>query len=98
MPVRHVEPLMQLGTLALFFAIPIIYSMHEVLVTSLPSSVNWQYTNNPLTGILECYRAGFFPGPVHWGAILAAPPIAVLALAMGWTVFSRMERQVLKEI
>ena len=98
MLVRDVEPLVRVGTRALFYASPIIYSLNDVLVTSLPSFVIGLYTLNPLTGILECYRAGFFPGPVHWGAILAAALFAVLALVLGWTVFSRMERQVLKEI
>lgn len=98
MLVRDVEPLVRVGTRALFYASPIIYSLNDVLVTSLPPFVIGLYTFNPLTGILECYRAGFFPGPVHWGAVAAAAVIAVLTLVVGWTVFARMERQVLKEI
>jgi ABC-2 type transport system permease protein len=98
MLVRDVEPLVRVGTRALFYASPIIYGLGDVLVTSLPPFVIGLYTLNPLTGILECYRAGLFPGPVHWGSVLAAALIAVLTLVVGWIVFARMERQVLKEI
>ncbi|GAA4522202.1 hypothetical protein GCM10023160_10240 [Brachybacterium paraconglomeratum] len=98
MLVRDVEPLIRVATRALFYASPIIYSLNDVVVTSLPPVVVGLYKFNPLTGILECYRAGFFPGPVHWDAILAAAAISAAILAIGWTVFGRMERQVLKEV
>lgn len=98
MLVRDVEPLIRVGTRALFYASPIIYSLSDVVVTSLPPVVVGLYKFNPLTGILECYRAGFFPGPVYWDAILVAAAISAAVLVIGWTVFGRMERQVLKEV
>lgn len=96
--VRDVEPLIRVATRALFYASPIIYSLNDVLIASMPAAVLTLYKFNPITGIMECYRAGFFTGPVHLDVILIAAGIAVFTLVIGWGTFRRMEHQVLKEI
>ena len=57
---------------------------------------------NPMTGILEMMRAGFFSHEgkqaISWGAIIASLVVSVVLLFIGNTVFGRLERAVLKEI
>jgi ABC-2 type transport system permease protein len=80
----------------LFYATPVIYAGH--LVPAPYDKVTWL---NPMAGILEIMRAGLFPHhefPILWGAIAASAVISVALLLTGFTVFSRLERSVLKEI
>jgi ABC-2 type transport system permease protein len=80
----------------LFYGTPIIYSTQ--LVPEPFDKVLWL---NPLSGILEMLRAGFFRHdrfPLQWGAMGVSVLVAVLLLLLGAVVFGRMERRVLKEI
>lgn len=80
----------------LFYATPVIYATH--LVPEPYDKITWI---NPMTGILEAMRAGFFRhdvNPIQWGAIGTAVVMSVLMLFVGLTVFKRLERAVLKEI
>jgi ABC-2 type transport system permease protein len=80
----------------LFYATPVIYAGH--LVPAPYDKVTWL---NPMAGILEIMRAGLFPHdrfPILWGAIVASAVISFGLLVVGFTVFSRLERAVLKEI
>lgn len=98
MLVRDVEPLIRVGTRAMFYASPIIYSLQDVLSAGMPEGLKRLYELNPVTGIMECYRAGFFSIPVHPLPIIAAAVWALLAMLGGWIVFRRLEPRVLKEI
>lgn len=94
--VNDIQPLIRVFLRILFYLTPIIFTLDL-----LPPSVEWLqaiYLANPLTGILELYRAGFFPSPVHWGAVLSGVIGTVLTLLVGITVFRRLESSVLKEI
>lgn len=53
---------------------------------------------NPMTGIIEMYRAGLSDTAVDWAAIGLSAGFAVVLLAFGGWVFSRLERSVIKEI
>jgi ABC-type polysaccharide/polyol phosphate export permease len=80
----------------LFYATPIIYTLH--LVPEPFDKITWV---NPLTGILELMRAGFFTHdryPIVWGAIAASVVMSIGLLLVGVWVFRRLERAVLKEI
>ncbi len=80
----------------LFYATPVIYATH--LVPEPYDKITWI---NPMTGILEAMRAGFFRhdvNPIQWGAIAAAVVMSVVMLFVGLAVFKRLERAVLKEI
>ncbi|QGH70381.1 ABC transporter permease [Pseudactinotalea sp. HY158] len=95
---RDLEPLIRIATRALFYASPIIYSINDVLGTGMPEFLKVIYKLNPVTGIMEAYRAGFFPEQTHLDVIAIAGAISVLTLVVGWITFGRMERAVLKEI
>jgi ABC-2 type transport system permease protein len=81
----------------LFYATPVIYAGH--VVPEPYDKVTWL---NPMTGILEMMRAGFFPHTgsraIQWGAIVASLVTTVVVLLVGNAVFGRLERSVLKEI
>ncbi len=53
---------------------------------------------NPLTGIFSLYRSAFFPQELDWFLVGVAAAMSVLLLVIGFLVFKRCERAVLKEI
>lgn len=96
--VRDLKPIIRLTTRALFYASPIIYSFHDIVAADLPGPLLTLYEMNPVTGIMECYRAGFFSEPAQTTSILIAGSIAAVTLVLGWFVFMKLEPRVLKEI
>ena len=80
----------------LFYFTPVIYASR--LVPQPWDKLTWF---NPMTGILEMMRAGFFKHdrfPIQWGAISVGLMVTVVTLLVGFAVFGRLERAVLKEI
>ncbi|UAJ81477.1 ABC transporter permease [Leifsonia sp. ZF2019] len=53
---------------------------------------------NPLTGIFSLYRATFFAAELDWFLVGVSAAMSVVILLVGWLVFKRYERDVLKEI
>ena len=76
-----------------FYCTPIIYSLDTV-----PESLRMVLWINPMSGILEIYRAGLFDEPLLPGPIIACVVLTLVSLVVGLTVFKRLERSVLKEI
>lgn len=91
--VTDTQRVIRIALRMLFYATPVIYAAQ--LVPAPYDTITWL---NPLTGILEMMRAGFFDQPVPWPPIVASIVVSVLLLLIGTTVFSRLERAVLKEI
>ncbi|MEO7753049.1 MAG: ABC transporter permease [Terracoccus sp.] len=77
----------------LFYGTPIIYTLDIAPVWL--QKLLWF---NPLSGILELYRAGFFPGPLQRAPLIMGALMSVGLLVAGILVFARLERAVLKEI
>ena len=77
----------------LFYGTPIIYTLN--IAPSWLQHVLWF---NPLSGVLELYRAGFFPTPLDLPPLIASVVISVGLVVWGAFTFARMERAVLKEI
>jgi ABC-2 type transport system permease protein len=80
----------------LFYVTPVIYASR--LVPPPYDKITWL---NPMTGVLEMMRAGFFTHqtfPIVWGSIAVCLAVTVVTLHVGFTVFARLERAVLKEI
>jgi ABC-2 type transport system permease protein len=78
-----------------FYATPILYS-----VRSIRSDVIRElYALNPLTGILDLYRASVFSAEMASArAIGLSAAISLLMLVIGAAVFARLESSVLKEL
>lgn len=94
--VRDMQRVIRIVLRMLFYATPIIYA--GGLVPPPYDIITWL---NPLTGILEMMRAGFFTHerfPIVWGSIAVSAVMSVLLFFVGAAVFSRLERAVLKEI
>jgi ABC-2 type transport system permease protein len=74
---------------------PIIYSVSDVPQAQLRKL----FALNPMTGIVELYRALAFPDAfAGWGVVGVAALISFAVLVWGATVFRRLESPVLKEL
>ncbi len=92
--VTDLQPLVRIFLRIAFYLTPIIFTLNII-------SSGWLklvFYINPMTGILEFYRAGFFPNPIHWAAVASGVGGTFILFGLGLLVFSRMEKTVLKEI
>lgn len=69
------------------FVTPIIYPS-----SLLPAQWRWVLVANPLTGLIEGYRASLFGHEMNWAAIACSAVITVTVLVASAYVFRRMER------
>jgi ABC-2 type transport system permease protein len=91
--VRDLERIVRIALRLGFYASPVIFAVGDV-----PDPWSGLFALNPLAGIFELCRAGFFPAQLDWGHVGSSVVITVAVLALGWLVFARLERTVLKEI
>jgi ABC-2 type transport system permease protein len=95
---RDVQRLLRVVLRVMFYLSPIIYGVRDVQERA-PAWVHSVYMLNPFAGILELYRAAFFPGFfIGWTQVAVASVISLAFLVLGFVVFSRLEGRVLKEI
>lgn len=73
-----------LGMLVLLFATPVLYPESVV-----PASVARWLALNPLTGMVEVFRAATMEGPVSPARVIAFVGFSLLGLLAGAAVFSR---------
>jgi lipopolysaccharide transport system permease protein len=80
---RHALPFMlQLW----MFASPVIYPVGIV-----PESWRWVLAANPMTGVLEGFRASLTGTPLDWGLVAVPLAVAPLLLAVAFYVFRTLE-------
>lgn len=91
--VRDLERVVRIALRLGFYASPVIFAVSDV-----PEPFDLIFALNPLAGVFELCRAGFFPGPVQWGQVGLSVATSAVLLLVGWWVFARLERTVLKEI
>jgi ABC-2 type transport system permease protein len=91
--VRDLERVVRIVLRLWFYVTPVIYGAVDI-----PQQYAGIFALNPLVGIFTLYRGAFFPGQVDWSYVLASALASVVILVVGWTVFARLERTVLKEI
>jgi lipopolysaccharide transport system permease protein len=70
------------------FLTPVIYP-----VTFLPPKWGWLLGLNPLSGIIEGFRAAIFGRPFDWGAIGVSSTIAIMMLMAAAYAFRLMEQE-----
>jgi ABC-2 type transport system permease protein len=79
---------------ALFYLVPVLYPLNR-----LSPTLQHYDAYNPLVGIFEVYRATWLPGYwTSWRPVYFSVVGAVVIFIVGFTVFSRVERNVLKEL
>ena len=71
---------------------------HPGAQTDVLFSLHFWSAFNPLTGIFSLYRAAFFPEELDWFLVGVSAAMSLVLLGIGWAVFKRFERDVLKEI
>ncbi len=82
--VRYVLPfLLQVW----MFITPIIYPASVV-----PKQWRWLLALNPLTGIVEAYRASLFAQRIHWQSLAYSLLFTVMLLSFSAYIFRRMEK------
>jgi len=69
------------------FASPIIYPASIV-----PARWRWVLALNPLTGILEGFRASLFAHPINWASLGLSTPLSLAILTYAAYDFRRVER------
>jgi ABC-2 type transport system permease protein len=90
---RDLERIVKLATRLLFYGAPVLYHLKITNPT-----LHFLYGLDPLAGILDLYRACFFPQVLDWGYVLTAAIVSVVVFAIGVAVFKRSVPRVLKEI
>ena len=94
--VNDIQPTVRIFLRIYFYLTPIIFNLE--LLDRVPDGLRWLFQLNPLTGILELYRAGFFAVGARWHVVGISVAITAATLILGITVFRKLERAVLKEI
>ena len=69
------------------FASPVFYPSN-----ALPHKYRWVFLLNPLTGIIDAYRASLFGGAIDWMALAISALITVVLLVYASYSFRRMEK------
>lgn len=94
--INDIQPTVRIFLRIYFYLTPIIFNLE--LLDRVPDGIRWMFQLNPLTGILELYRGGFFPVGIRWHVVAISVVITAITFYIGVTVFRRLERAVLKEI
>jgi ABC-2 type transport system permease protein len=93
-----VQRAMRIVLRILFYLSPIIYGIKDIEAKA-PGWSKPLFVLNPLSGTFDLYRASFFPGFFSgWAEVFVAAVVSLGFLVAGAFVFTRLERQVLKEI
>jgi lipopolysaccharide transport system permease protein len=81
--VRDIRSMVQLGLQLLFYASPVLYPTGKV-----PASLRPYYHLNPMTGILDAYRAVLIDATWPTASFGVAVLVSMLAAALGYWLFS----------
>ncbi|GAB3817250.1 ABC transporter permease [Micromonospora zhanjiangensis] len=96
---RDIDRFMRLVLRAMFYATPIIYPLSLVQHSGMPGWLRIAYECNPLVGILQLFRAVWYPGQFpSTGVLLSSLVGSLVVLLAGFWVFRRLEPAVLKEL
>jgi ABC-2 type transport system permease protein len=94
---RDVQRILRVVLRVLFYLSPVVYPTNR-----LHGAGAEIYTWNPLVGIIELNRAVFYPHQVRWSTLMTHLEHSVIGCAVlfvvGWALFMRLERPVLKEL
>nr|WP_205864764.1 ABC transporter permease [Planctomonas sp. JC2975] len=92
---KDLERAVKLLLRLLFYASAVLYPVNDVPKGSL---FRYFIDANPLVGLFGMYRSGFFPEDLHWSLVIISALGSLIFLVVGWLVYSRTIRSVLKEM
>lgn len=85
---RDLSFLVTFGMQLLMYATTVIYPL-----SSAPEKYKWLIITNPMTGIIETFRYGFLgTGNFDWAMLGYSAGVAIVLLAAGLIIFTRVER------
>jgi len=91
---RDIERILHSVLRVLFYLTPVIYPSGR-----LHGSIHALFVLNPLVGIFDMHRAVFFPNTVVTPQMLTISVVgSVVSFVVGWTLFIKLERPMLKEL
>jgi ABC-2 type transport system permease protein len=90
---NDLERIIRLALRLGFYMSPVVFTVQDV-----PGAFAAAFAANPLAGIFELIRAGFFPAQLEWTHVAHSAVASLVILVVGWAVFACLERTVLKEI
>jgi lipopolysaccharide transport system permease protein len=85
---RDIRYALPFGIQTLMFLTPVIYP-----VTFLPERWRWLIRLNPLSGIIEGFRAAIFGKPFYWNGLAVSVAITLGLLMFAIFIFRRMEKE-----
>lgn len=88
---RHVIPIL---LYAMLFALPIFYSMDEIMNKWLQMA----YSFNPIAGAMEVLRSGFSSATLHLNQLLLWGISSIIFVLIGMILFRRMEKTLTDEV
>lgn len=83
---RDLERLISIGLLMQFHLTPVVYPARMV-----PDDLKWILYVNPMAPLVMCWRDAILYGRMETGFLLAAAGTAAAAMALGYSVFRRLE-------
>ena len=85
---RDLQHLVSFGVSLWMYGTPVIYP-----VSSIPEQWRWVADLNPMTPIIETFRAGFLgAGDASWGRLLYSAGFMLVVLLIGILIFNRVEK------
>lgn len=75
------------GVQLAMYATPIIYPM-----SSVPEKYRWLIHANPMSAIIESFRAIYLGGPVPWGPLGLSAAVTLVLLLLGILLFNKVEK------
>ncbi len=92
--VRDLEHLIGIALMVLFYGTPIVYTMD-----SIPSNIAWILNLNPMTHVIEGYRAILFTQEMpNWINLGIIATIALGVCFIGYNIFKKLERGFAEEL
>jgi lipopolysaccharide transport system permease protein len=84
---RDLGRLVTFGVQLMMYATPVIYPM-----TSIPERYRWLINLNPMSAIIESFRAIFLGGQVPWLGLANSAIITAITLGIGIVLFNKVEK------
>lgn len=94
--VRDTERVIPIVLRVLFYLSPVLYSVNSIIKPHPEFAVVYEY--NPAVGPMVMARAGFFPREFHGAYVTHSAAVIAVIFVLGVFTFTRLERQVLKEL